>query len=77
MIRLDWQKILLNSVVAKFMKPVALVTTKPGFEPQLREELNKLPIKKKILWTPFRGILEVLSQNPYEFLNIIKENRPI
>jgi len=35
------------------MKPVALVTTKPGFEPQLREELNKLPIKKKILWTPF------------------------
>lgn len=57
------------------MKPVALVTTKPGFEPQLREELNKLPIKKKILWTPFRGILKVLSQNPYEFLNIIKENK--
>ena len=56
------------------MKPVALVTTKPGFEPQLREELNKLPIKKKVLWTPFRGILEILSQNPYEFLNTIKEN---
>ena len=55
------------------MKPVALVTTKPGFEPQLREELNKLPIKKKILWTPFRGILKIISQNPYEFLNIIKE----
>ncbi|XRP96871.1 THUMP domain-containing protein [Methanocaldococcus sp. 16A] len=57
------------------MKPVALVTTKPGFEPQLRDELNKLPIKKKILWTPFRGILIVFSQNSHEFLNIIKENK--
>ncbi|MEO2117349.1 MAG: THUMP domain-containing protein [Methanocaldococcus sp.] len=57
------------------MKPVALTTTKPGFEPQLKEELNKLPIKKKILWTPFRGILKVLSQNPHEFLNVVKENK--
>ena len=57
------------------MKPVALTTTKPGFEPQLKEELNKLPIKKKILWTPFRGILKVLSQNPYEFLKVVKENK--
>ena len=30
------------------MKPIALVTTKPGFEPQLKDELNKLPINKKI-----------------------------
>ncbi|ACV23874.1 THUMP domain-containing protein [Methanocaldococcus fervens] len=57
------------------MKPVALTTTKPGFEPQLREELNKIPIKKKILWTPFRGILIVLSSNPYDFLEVVKENK--
>ena len=57
------------------MKPIALVTTKPGFEPQLKDELNKLPINKKILWTPFRGILKVLSESPYKFLEIINENK--
>ena len=57
------------------MKPIALVTTKPGFEPQLRDELNKLPINKKILWTPFRGILKVLSESPHKFLEVIKENK--
>ncbi|WP_456371532.1 THUMP domain-containing protein [Methanocaldococcus sp.] len=57
------------------MKPVALITTKPGFEPKLKEELEKLPIKKKISWTPFRGILIAYSNNPYEFLNYIKENK--
>ncbi|NPA63239.1 MAG: hypothetical protein GXN95_06805 [Methanococci archaeon] len=57
------------------MRPVALITTKPGFEPELKKEIESLKIKKKVLWTPFRGLLKVLSYDLSEFLREIEDNK--
>ncbi|ACX72668.1 THUMP domain protein [Methanocaldococcus vulcanius M7] len=57
------------------MRPVALITTKPGFEPELKKEIESLKIKKKVVWTPFRGLLKVLSYDPNKFLREVEYNK--
>ncbi|EHP85305.1 THUMP domain-containing protein [Methanotorris formicicus] len=57
------------------MKPTLLVTTQPGFETYLKEELKTLNIKKIIKYTMFRGLLKVLSENPYETIEVIKKEK--
>jgi len=57
------------------MRPTLLVTTQPGFEGYLKEELKTLSIKKIIKYTMFRGLLKVLSESPYETIEIIKKEK--
>ncbi|AEF97026.1 THUMP domain-containing protein [Methanotorris igneus] len=57
------------------MKPTLLVTTQPGFEGYLKEELKTLSIKKIIKYTMFRGLLKVLSESPYETIEAIKKEK--